>query len=721
MMGRARSAAGRNRLQVVALLGAGLAVPSTARAQALPFLDAGHVRAIENEISGDAAFEHIRFMTQFHRPRGGADGLWEVAEYTARTARAAGLADVRVIRQAYTAPPWNARFAELRLEGPGGERLASTLQTPLHLADYSRAADVVAELVDVGAGTPEELDRARVAGRIVLTHGELGRVMADAVVARGAAGVVWYPSPFREASGTDGSGLDRPDQVRWLSLPWQADPGREPTFAFGLSLRQGLALRNRLARADAPLRVRAVVDAAFASRQGSEPWQVMVEGWIRGTHDAGGHDVVLTAHLQEEAYSANDDASGSANVLEIARALNGLIAAGILPRPRRSLRFWWVTEFSSQRQYFADDPDAHRRIWVNVNQDMVGADQSQDLLRKQNVTRVPATRFHFLNDVAEAVIDYMVTSNSYELAQAQAGTPLYPNPHIAALGSRHRYAAEMIFFHGNTDHIPFLEAPIGRPAISFTNMPDRFIHSTDDDLWNIDRTQLQRNAVAAALISWAMAEADARSAPALAAEVAGRGAERVARNLRLGLSWMAAAGRGGPTGFAPAFRDATAAYHAAEDQIRYATDRERRAIRSLLEIGPETADTAGMLEAVGRREAQALAELAAVRVRIAGDAAPARVSTEAERRLAALRPALIAGPAEFLTARGSIPAVPGLHNLMAFEVLNAVDGSRTGEEIFRLVAAEAREAGPHYYGSVTPEAVARYLEGAAAAGVIRLR
>jgi hypothetical protein len=720
MMGHARKAAGR--VPAMAVFAVVLALPSAARAQGLSFLEARHVRAIEHEISGDAAFEHIRFMTQFHRPRGGADGLWEVAEYTARAARAAGLADVRVIRQAYNAPPWNARFAELRLDGPGGERLASTLQTPLHLADYSRAADVVAELVDVGAGSPEELDRARVAGRIVLTHGELGAVMREAVVNRGAAGVVWYPSPFRDASGTDGSGLDRPDQVRWLSLPWRAEAGREPTFAFGLSLRQGIALRNRLAGAAGPLRVRAVVDAAFTSLHGTEPWQVMVEGWIRGTHDAAGQDVVLTAHLQEEAYSANDDASGSANVLEIARALNDLIAAGALPRPRRSVRFWWVTEFSSQRQYFADHPEAHRRIWVNVNQDMVGADQSQDILRKQNVTRVPATRFHFLNDVAEAVIAYMVTSNSYELAQAQAGQPLYPNPHVAALGSRHRYAAEMIFFHGNTDHIPFLEAPIGRPAISFTNMPDRYIHSTDDDLWNIDRTQLQRNAIAAALIAWAMAGADARTAPALAAEVAGRGAERIARNLRLGLAWIAATGRGETSAFEPAFTETAAAFHAAVDQIHYAADRERRAIRSLQEIGAEPApDTADMLEAVAQREAQALAELAAVRARIAGGATPARVSTEAERRLAALRPALVAGPAEFLTARGSIPAVPGLHNLMAFEVLNAVDASRTGEEIYRLVAAEAREAGPHYYGTVTPEAVARYLDGAAAAGVIRLR
>jgi hypothetical protein len=60
-------------------------------------------------------------------------------------------------------------------------------------------------------------------------------------------------------------------------------------------------------------------------------------------------------------------------MLEIGRALNRLIEEGRIPRPRRNLRFWWVNEISSQRQYFADHPEAHNEMWVNINQDMVGA------------------------------------------------------------------------------------------------------------------------------------------------------------------------------------------------------------------------------------------------------------------------------------------------------------------------------------------------------------
>ena len=683
------------------------------RAQDLSILPEQQVRLISEEISGDAAYAHIRHNTQFHRPRGGSDGLWKVAQYYEEKAREYGLTDVKLIKQAFgTTRPWNAKGAELWIVGDKPERIASTVQTPLHLADFSRPADTTAELVDIGDGSDAEIGRKDVAGKIVLTYGPISSVMQNAVAAKGAVGIVWHPSPYSEGSGTDGSGFSMPDQVRWLSVPSGEVGGKEPTFAFILSLRQGMNLRNRLASATAPIRLRARVDSRFGSIEGEKPWQVMVEGFIRGTEPGLGQDVVLTAHMQEGMQSANDDASGTSSVLEIGRALGKLIAEGHLPRPRRNLRFWWVTEFSSQRQYFADNPEAHRQMWVNVNQDMVGADQSIDVMRKQNITRVPAARFHFLNDVAEAVIEYMVKSNTYELSQAQAGiTSIYPKPHYSHLGSRHRYNAEMIFFHGNTDHIPFLEAPIGVPGVSFTNMPDRFIHSTDDDLPTLDRTQLGRNAVAAAMIAYAMATANESSAAALAAETSGRGAERMGRNVRLGMQWISTES------------DRPAAYRKAVEQIRYAAERERKAAASIAQVHAGAAALATSLsQAVAQRETQALREIEAHYRAVTRGAPPGQAAmTATERELASLTPAIAAGPREFLNGRGEIASVPGLHGLMSFELLNFVDGKRTGLDVYRHLAAEAREAGAHYFGVVTPEAVLTYLKNAATAKMVRLR
>nr|BCX01811.1 MAG: hypothetical protein KatS3mg041_1857 [Bacteroidota bacterium] len=680
--------------------------PLQSRAQELSLLPMEQIRWIWQEVSGDAAYEHIRYLTQFHRPGGGADGLWKAAEYVAERARAYGLEQVRLIRQPYgNRRPWNARLAELWIPGPNPERLASTLQTPLHLADYSAATDVEAELVDVGAGL-EDQDYANrsVQGRIVLAHGPLAAVVRQAVRNRGALGVVWFPDPNQERN------MSYPDQVHWARLPTDLPDGTSGTFAFVLSVRQGLALRARLRRE--PIRVRAFVDADYRSEQGSEPWQVMVEAYIPGTEPDLPQDIVLTAHLQEEKFSANDDASGCASLLEIARALNRLIQEGRLPRPRRNLRFWWVTEISSQRQYFADHPEAHRRMWVNLNHDMVGAHQGQDVLRVQNVTRLPATRFHFYNDVVEAVVEFVVSANTGALAQQQAGIAgLYPIPHLAHLGTRHRYNAQMIFFHNNTDHMTFNEAPIGVPGVTFTNWPDHYIHTSDDDLWNIDRTQLGRNAVAGALIAYTMAAVGPEQAPVLLAETVGRGAERLARNVRLGLLWLARD------------PDPEAAYWRAREQLDYALERERMAISSITQVGKGLEGAvSGALAGLERRAAELRLELdRAYRDRTGRRNPPPRGTlSEAERALAALRPVLAGGPKEFLEKRAQLPSIPGLHGLMAFEVLNAIDGRRTALDIYRFVAAEAREAGAHYYGVVSPEAVRAYLEGAARTGLVRL-
>jgi hypothetical protein len=694
------------------VVAAAVLVVATSRpvdAQELPVLDAAHTNLILQEVSGDAAYEHIRFMTQFHRPGGGSNGLWQVAEYVADKARALGLGDVQIIKQPATSRPWNAEFADLWITGDQPERIASTLQNVLHLADYSRPADVRGALIDLGPGTDADYDGKALTGKVILTYGSSSRAMRRGVCEGGALGVVWYPSPFSPDLGTQGAGLSRPDQLRWTRVS-TADTagGCEPTWQFSVSARQGVALRNRLQQSDEPVEVHALVRSAFDSDQGAEPWMVMVEAFLPGTDPAAGQDIVLTGHLQEEGFSANDDASGSASMLEIARALSALIESGRIPRPTRNVRFWWVTEISSQRQYFADNPEAHHTMWVNVNQDMVGADQSQDILRKQNITRVPASRFHFFNDVVESVVEFMVAGNTYELAQAQAGTLLYPNPHMAHLGSMHRYNAEMIYFHANSDHMTFFEAPIGIPAVSFTNMPDRYIHSSDDDLWNIDRTQLGRSAAAVALIAYAMADLDADDTPVLTAMTTGRGVQRMGRNLELALTWIAQE------------RDTDAAYHHAVDQLWYASMREKLAARSLTDVAASASRVQAVEASLDRMHEQMQVQVdAAYRAATGANPPTRRGQTDAEASLADMRPALIAGPTEFRERRDRLRSASGLHSLMGMEVMQAIDGERSGWDIYRFVAAEAREAGAHYYGVVTPEAVLAYLQIAVDAELIR--
>lgn len=675
---------------------AGVAACGVAAGQHWKYLTPDESAWLAGEISGDAAYEHIRHNTQFHRPRGGAEGLMEVARYYEQKAREYGLSEVRLIRQKAANRAWNSRSAELWIVEPSLERLASTVQTQIHLVDNSHASDVTAELIDVGEGAAEkDYEGKDVKGKIVLAWGQPGPVAQEAAGKRGAAGLVLRPDPRAMRW------VDHPDQVRWMGLG--TDDNAPKTFAFGLSLRQGVELAERVARAKQPLKVRARVDAAFSD----ERWQVMVEGFLRGSAIQD-QDIVLTGHMQEEKFSANDDGSGCANVAEIARALAKLVREGKLERPRRNIRFWWVTEISSERQFFADHPGEARKLLAAVNSDMVGANQAQDVMRVQLVTRVPFSRFHFLNDLAESAVEHLVEGNSsYAPVAGPAGAGLYPRPILARLGTRHRYNAAMAPFFNSTDHMTFNEAPIGVPAVTFTNMPDNYIHTTDDDLWNIDRTQLERNALGAASIAWVLARAEEKHAPLLGTEVYGRSARRMAQALAAGLDRIAAARPG--------------AYPDAVHLLEQSQERDQRAIQSLAAIGAKRPLLDGLLTGLEKLGQAHLAEISAQYLALSGaKTLPLEELSAPEKELQKLKPVLAGGPAEFLDRRNKVKAVSGLHSLMAFEVLNFTDGKRTGLDIYRAARAEAQAAPEGYYGDVTAEHVLQYLKNLASAELVKL-
>lgn len=683
---------------------------SSALAQRVPFLSDADYRYLVNEISGDSSYEFIRLMTQYHRPRGGAEGLMEVARYIERKAREFGLEDVRLIKQPAENLSWNATRADLWMVEPEWQRICSMDQVRLHLADNSRSTDVVAGLIDVGRGSEDsDYEGKEVKDKIVLAYGSIPQVMNQAVWKRGALGMVYRSDP--SATEYPLNSLNHPDQVRWIGIPWESQDGKPGTFAFGLSTRQGLELKAKLDAAKTPVKVHAKIDAVV----GADKWQVMVEGFLRGT-EIQNQDIVLTGHMQEEKYSANDDASGCANVLEIARTLSKMMRENSLPRPRRNIRFWWVTEISSERQFFADYPEEARKLLVNINQDMVGANQSQDVMRVQNVTRVPFSRFHFLNDIAEAVVAFTMASNTSQLSQAEAGAgTLYPKPILSHLGTRHRYNAAMIPFHNSTDHMTFTEAPIGVPGITFTNWPDNYIHTSDDDLWNIDRTQLQRNAFAVAAMAYYIARANAASIPGILAEMSGRAAERMAQDYRVAQTLILDSI---PAGRAEAMK-------AASNQLQQALVREIRALQSLAVLDPTNSQgklLAGATEQLQELHGAFAKQLARFFLETTGSSQlPAAELTATEKELQQMLVQPSGGPKEFLTGRNKVKPVPKLHSLMAFETSNLIDGERNGLEIYQAVSAEARRAGEHYYGTVTPEMVRDCLKNLVDSGLFSLK
>ncbi|HKY04100.1 MAG TPA: M28 family peptidase, partial [Blastocatellia bacterium] len=329
-----------------------------AQAQTLSFLSQAEVRMLANEISGDRSFEHIRWLSHWHRDSG-MEGYFKAVDYVLKAAKEVGLEDVRFVEQPLPGPNYTARSAELWMVEPVEVKLADIGDHAVYLADGSHDADLTAELVWIDDASEESLKNRDVAGKIVLTSAPPGAAAYGAVWGKGAVGIVTY------APSENKSPFDYPDQIGWSRIPVTPPDGKKGTFAFVLPPRKGDTLRRILATnqlqdyfATGKLTrggrvvLKAKVDTDIGPPAGRTGF---VEAWIRGTkhHD---QQIVLTAHLQEEQGSANDDGSGCGNLLELGRVFAKLIREGKIARPARDIRFWWTDEIYSEYRYFGDHP-----------------------------------------------------------------------------------------------------------------------------------------------------------------------------------------------------------------------------------------------------------------------------------------------------------------------------------------------------------------------------
>jgi hypothetical protein len=692
-----------------------LTLVSVAAAQTSPFLPDDLHHTLNNELSGEIAYDFMRDLTKFHAPNGGGKGVRAEAQWVAAKAKEVGLLDVVVHKLPWDGIAWTPISGEAWLvETVNGKpvetKLGSFEATATAIADFSRPTKVEAELIDVGRGT-EDIDYQgkEVKGNVVLASGPPTEVEAQAVWKRGALGIVSdYSTRIIPA--------DYPDQIPWSRIHDKAEAkGPEPSFAWMVSYRTGLALRQKLSgrrttdfmvpdwaaqQSQGPIRVRINIE----SRIDPDNHQEIVEGWIRGTNH--NQQVVLTSHMQEEKFSANDDRSGVANMLEIARALNKLIAEGKLPRPDRDIRFWWTNEIEAEYAYFAEHPDERKNIFVNINQDMVGSNQSLGgISRVQQVTFTPWSRPTFFNDVIESIITALYYGNNSYIAARQAGSATpgsqYSKPIYSALGSRDRYSVELVPFFNSTDHMVFNDAAIGAThgGTTFTNWPDEYIHSSADDLWQMDRTTLKRNALAVTALAWYMANVDVQNARTILDAQIPAAIGRIQRNVRNTL--------------ASSFENPHIQRMEAFAVNSFAIERETVALESLrsLASGPDLENQIS--------SAATLVQLSATQT--ADWILPGRAMFVPPYVPQLLRvPVRNPNLKEYIHQVDDIKKVKGLSPLMAYEALNFADGKRNMLDIYAHVRAESLGEGEWYYGKVTPELIQEFFNNAAAVGAVTL-
>ncbi len=678
------------------------------RPDPLPALGPGQVQAIIDRVSGERALNDVRRLSLLHRWFN-SDGYDEAAAYVLGEARSIGLsgagiekfpADGKILYSTHrTLPRWNVKEAELSMTAPQRRRLVSWEETPTVLASNSRSADVEAELVDVGEGVQaSDYEGRDVRGKFVLASspqakGRIEVVHRLAVLERGAAGVVSYRSYYLD---------DFPDLVTWDHIWTLEKDGRTSTFGFCVSKRMGWELRRLLQEGE-----KVVLRAKVETSLGPGEYGV-VQGSIPGA-EFPDQEIWFTAHLDHANPGANDNASGSAAILESARAFSALIKAGLLPQPKRTLRFLWVPEIYGTIAYLTRHPEAAGKIIAVINMDMVGEDQKLCGSTFQ-VYRTPDSTPSFFNDLLAGHLDFFLAH------PPQPGRELAdPLAVISPFGSREPWLASVVPYSGGSDHQVFMGGGINVPASMFGSGPDTFYHTGQDTPDKCDSTQLRRAIALAMTVASSLAYSDAGAAREQAEVLFSRSLQRMAVDLERAAGFLSRSPMGGGD------------LKEALNILEWGSRREKRVLTSLLRLLPGEKK----LESLVRQKTDALSLRAGTDQKSLRETYGALCAergfkpgsttlTPEERaagRLVPYRNPEFPGPfddgylAEKLDLRGQA-ALSRLQGLASYEAGAFIDGKLSALDIRNAVSAEC--------GMVALSDIVDYLLALEVAGLINL-
>ena len=469
---------------------------------------------LEKEVSGDIAFNFVSEISRHHRIQA-SPGIRAAVEYAVEALKGHGL---EATVHEYPADgetyywsslqfrEWACRDAELRLTQPEKEArvLARWSESKLSLIQRSHPTPggcCEAEVVVLEKGEEEKDYRGLdVAGKVVLTNGDLDRVRELAVEQRGAIGVIYDGTWVRPPALVEGE-LD--DALRYTSFWWAG--GERPCFGFVVTPRTGRWLRGlvrKQRRTKEPVKVWAKVDSSL--------YEGSMENAVATIPGETEEEVVVVAHICHPQPSANDNASGSGAAMEAARAIGRLVATGKLDRPRRAIRFTLVPEMAGSYAFLAETEGRIPRMVAALNLDMVG--ERQDVCGGPLIVeRTPEATPSFVNSLMEAI---------YDEVKAEAGN----------LGGSAKYALfrhAVTPFSGGSDHYVYSDPTVGVPCPMIIQWPDKFWHTSFDTLDKVDPEMLGRVALMTATYAYFIASAGVEEAIWLASEVAAREKRRL--------------------------------------------------------------------------------------------------------------------------------------------------------------------------------------------------
>lgn len=571
------------------------------------------------EASGERAMNHIIEMAGYihDRPASEYSGQFFETDYIMNKLKEYGLEGVKL----NTYPggtTWDGISATLWEVKPSISKMADYGDLPAVLASGSTNADVTADLVWVGEGRSGDIEKAGVKGKIAVTSGSISMVH-DTAVAKGAIGIISYNSP-------------RPMEVP-LAIPITGIGRRRggesnSKFGFFLPPREGELLRNRLLSGE-KITVHAVVKAQNLDYDLEVP-----SCYIKGT-DPNAGEVIFSAHLFEGfvKMGANDDLSGCAAILEVARMINTMISDGRLERPKRTIRFIWAPEFSGTGPWVNENKDLMKKTLCNINLDMVGLwlKNSQSFLCMHRTTYGNP---HYINDVMENYYNYVGLGNRSGLA-ISPGREGYVRRIVSPTGTDDPFYYAIDDHYGASDHEVFNDWGVQVPGIMMITWPDNYYHTSQDLADKCDPTQLKRVCFIGAAAAYSIANADDKMALKISGEVFGNSSSRIGKQVQRAISTVDNASK----------ENFENQYKLAKSYIEASVINEKATLQSTVELaadqktfGPALSKMAASVDAAGKAALESFDSYAEVKARLLGVAGIAFKQTELESKAKTIIP-----------------------------------------------------------------------------------
>jgi len=482
---------------------------------------------ISTEISGANAYELTRRITEFNRSPGssGYHAATDIVrdtllEHRLRVEETQYPLDGTTVALDRTMPlAWEPQAARVSVVSPVEEPIVDFEQAGSCVAWWSTSTPeggILSELVDVGTGEREEDYAGKdLTGKVAFVHNANWHVtwshVSELIARKGAKGIVTdfflYPTPpirTRERI---------PKAVQLLRLEFNATR-KYDFWACSVDHPTGRKLQEWLR--SGPVRIRAHVRCrTFVGHARN------VLATIEGA-SIPSESVFVLAHSSTGSRPGANCASGAALLAETARALNRLIGAGDIPRPRRSLKFLLMTEGLGSYNYLRDHGDELGRIKASYCLESVGHSQ-----RKANGTlyfsRAPDSTPSFVNDHFDAVLERL---------PKHWGWVGRDEPDISPI------VVSQVPYTPWSDNSTW--AAHGIPSTLFMSWPDEYFHS---QLLTVDVTDPVVFAYAGAMVAasaYEVADAGAREALWLAHWLYAKSAARLYRERQSAL-WVRAA------------------------------------------------------------------------------------------------------------------------------------------------------------------------------------